>query len=116
MKRDREVQNPTRNKHQELRHEEAELERHEREREHKREREDGREGSGDDPRRHAAILALRWEGSPPPTAERYARALRQWRALPGAVVQMVPEVPSGKENVGEEENERRDFDRKERKP
>jgi hypothetical protein len=29
---------------------------------------------------------------------------------------MVPEVPSGKENVGEEENERRGLDRKERKP
>ena len=34
------------------------------------------------------ILQRRWLGSPPPTAERYARALRQWRALPGAVVSL----------------------------
>jgi hypothetical protein len=44
------------------------------------------EEGGDDPARHARIQARRWLGSPPPTAERYARALRQWRALPGAVV------------------------------
>jgi hypothetical protein len=42
--------------------------------------------SGDDPLRHAMILQRRWLGSPPPTAGRYARALAQWRALPGAVV------------------------------
>jgi len=42
--------------------------------------------AGDDPARHARIQARRWLGSPPPTAERYARALRQWRALPGAVI------------------------------
>jgi hypothetical protein len=116
MKRERRVQNPARDKYEELRHEEAERERHEREREHEREQESRREGSGDDPRRHAAILALRWVGSPPPTAERYAHALRQWRGLPGAVVQMVPEIPSGKEHVAEEVDEGRGFDRKERKP
>jgi len=116
MKRERRIQNPARDKYEELRHEEAERERHEHEREHERERESRREGSGDDPRRHAAILALRWEGSPPPTAERYAHALRQWRALPGAVVQMAPEIPGGKENVAEEEDEGRGFDRKERQP
>jgi hypothetical protein len=44
------------------------------------------EKGGDDPARHARIQARRWLGSPPPTAERYARALRQWRAMPGAVV------------------------------
>jgi hypothetical protein len=42
--------------------------------------------SGDDPRRHATIIERRWQGSAPPTVERYARALQQWQALPGAVV------------------------------
>jgi len=107
MKREREAQNLTRNKY-----EESERKRHEREGDHERKR----EGRGDDPRRHAAILALRWKGSPPPTAERYAHALSQWRALPGAVVRVVPEIPSDKENVAKEEDKRRGFDRKERKP
>jgi hypothetical protein len=50
-------------------------------------RSDGDRGDrGDDPRKHAKIIERRWLGSPPPTAERYARALRQWHALPGAVV------------------------------
>ena len=59
------------------------------------------EKGGDDPARHARIQSRRWLGSPPPTAERYARALRQWRALPGAVVDpgtgMAPvsDVPAG---------------------
>lgn len=56
-------------------------ERGRRRRRHEPERE-----SGDNPLKHARILQRRWEGSAPPTAERYARALRQWRALPGAVV------------------------------
>jgi len=61
---------------------------HEHEPEHKYERRPDREPehSGDDPRRHTRILERRWLGSPPPTSELYARALRQWRALPGAVV------------------------------
>ena len=55
-------------------------------RERKEHREDEkREHRGDDPKKHAAIIARRWEGSPPPTAERYANALKQWHALPGAV-------------------------------
>jgi hypothetical protein len=32
------------------------------------------------------ILARRWLGTAPPTAQAYARALAQWRRLPGAVV------------------------------
>jgi hypothetical protein len=36
--------------------------------------------------RHAQIIQRRWLGSPPPTLERYANALRQWQRLPGAVV------------------------------
>jgi hypothetical protein len=57
----------------------------ERGREHYREHEKHGHG-GDDPKKHAAIVARRWEGSPPPTAERYAQALKQWHALPGAVM------------------------------
>jgi hypothetical protein len=67
-------------KHREHGHE------HEHEHKHKHYPDRDREDSGDDPAMHARIIARRWEGSPPPTAERYARALRQWQALPGAVV------------------------------
>lgn len=35
---------------------------------------------------YLAYLLERWQGSPPPTADAYARALRQWRQLPGAQV------------------------------
>jgi hypothetical protein len=62
------------------------------EHEHEHERGRDREHGGDDPRRHASIIARRWLGSPPPTAERYAKALRQWRALPGAVVSSAADV------------------------
>lgn len=70
-------------------HENEERETGEHERHERRERE--REGSGDDPRVHARIIERRWVGSPPPTAERYANALKQWQKLPGAV----PQPPSG---------------------
>jgi hypothetical protein len=49
-------------------------------------REAEREDTGDDPSRHLSIIARRWLGSERPTAEQYARAFRQWHALPGAVV------------------------------
>ena len=52
---------------------------------HRRHPEHEREESGDDPKRHASIIERRWQGSPPPTAERYAKALKQWQNLPGAV-------------------------------
>jgi hypothetical protein len=67
-----------------------------------RRRRERREGSGDDPLRHARILQRRWEGSPPPTAERYARALQQWRALPGAVVSPGTGTALGPEWTGPE--------------
>ena len=35
---------------------------------------------------HLAIIAARWVGSVPPTAQAYARALAQWRQLPGAII------------------------------
>lgn len=31
-------------------------------------------------------VTRRWEGSPPPSAEAYARAERLWRQMPGAVI------------------------------
>ena len=55
---------------------------HEHERHAHRERKD----TGDDPRAHAKIIARRWIGSVAPTPELFARAVRQWHALPGAVV------------------------------
>ena len=58
------------------------------EQERRLEREDEEKDVGDNPAMHARIIARRWLGSPPPTAERYARALRQWQALPGAVVSL----------------------------
>ena len=69
----------------------------------RRRRHSQREHSGDDPLRHARILQHRWEGSPPPTAERYARALRQWRALPGAVVSPGTGGTAGPEETGADE-------------
>ncbi|MBV8948398.1 MAG: hypothetical protein JOZ95_23430 [Solirubrobacterales bacterium] len=56
------------------------------ERRRRRRRYDREKDSGDDPLTHARIISRRWEGSVPPTEELYARALRQWQALPGAVV------------------------------
>lgn len=58
---------------------------HDRGRVHRRESE--HKNIGDDPKLHDEILARRWLGSPPPTLDRYANALRQWSKLPGAVVQ-----------------------------
>ena len=82
-----------------------------------RERNPERErNSGDDPRRHMAILDLRWMGSPPPTAERYANALKQWRALPGAVVQSAAEVFARKASPLTEEQQALGLDRTEDKP
>lgn len=51
-----------------------------------------REESGDNPERQARIIERRWLGSPPPTAERYARALRQWLALPGGIMRPASDV------------------------
>jgi hypothetical protein len=59
-----------------------------------RDRDRDRCEEGDDPRAHAQILERRWLGSSPPTAELYARALQQWRALPGAVMAPATSVTS----------------------
>ena len=55
------------------------------------------EESGDDPKRHASVIERRWLGSPPPTPERYARALQQWEKLPGAVSRPATDVTGGKD-------------------
>jgi hypothetical protein len=48
-------------------------------------RRDSKKDEHDDPRAFALIIERRWTGSAAPTAERYALALKQWAALPGAV-------------------------------
>lgn len=75
----------------------------EHEHEHERRSDREREDSGDDPRAHARIIERRWLGSPPPTAERYARALRQWHALPGAVAWPATDVTVDAEPPGDSE-------------
>jgi hypothetical protein len=82
-KRDQEGSDRRKSEHEKEEGRDRERESREHERHERRERE--REGSGDDPRAHARIIERRWQGSPPPTAERYANALKQWQALPGAV-------------------------------
>jgi hypothetical protein len=67
-----------------------------------------REETGDDPARHASIIERRWQGSPAPTAERYAKALQQWQKLPGAVSRPATDVtppdekPANTNPTGEE--------------
>jgi hypothetical protein len=50
------------------------------------ERPEGPHGRGRERQAFLDYLAKRWSGSPPPTAEAYARAESQWRQLPGAVI------------------------------
>ena len=64
---------------------------HDRKHEHRHDHDRDRD-RGDDPKRHAAIIERRWIGSPPPTQERYARALQQWHGLPGSVVRPATNV------------------------
>jgi len=56
-----------------------------------------KEESGDDPARHASVIARRWLGSVRPTPERYARALQQWQALPGSVARPAASVVAAAE-------------------
>jgi hypothetical protein len=77
-------------------HERGERERQRREekehegREHKKEEHEHPEGEGRgfglEQVSYRHILARRWKGSTPPTPQSYARAIKQWRQLPGAVV------------------------------
>lgn len=72
---------------------------------------DGGDDDGDSPARQAAIIALRWVGSVPPTAELYARARQQWLMLPGATVRAAAEVqlpaqpPAAAPNLNDGEDE-----------
>ena len=63
-------------------HEKQEHEEHEHER---RGRPHGT-GYGRERAVYLEYLARRWQGSAPPTPQAYARALKQWRQLPGSVV------------------------------
>jgi|HubBroStandDraft_2_1064218.scaffolds.fasta_scaffold121110_3 hypothetical protein len=65
---------------------------HEHHHEHEHEHEHEREHGGDSPRKHAEIIERRWLRSPRPTHERYARAIQQWHALPGAVLRPATDV------------------------
>lgn len=80
-------------------------EKRDRDREHARGRGYGLERSG-----YLEVLARKWRGSEPPTPQAYARAVKQWRQLPGAVVTAPadlgtlpaePPVSSDKGNGGE---------------
>ena len=66
-------------------------------REHERDRREPHEGD------YAAIAAIRgerWEGSAPPTAEAFAKALAQWRRLPGAIGATASDLgTAGKDDV-----------------
>jgi hypothetical protein len=57
---------------------------HDHDRDHEREREHSDRRGRDFPV-FLKIRGARWLGSAPPTAEAYARALAQWRQLPGAI-------------------------------
>lgn len=87
-RRDQEDGERRKREHEKDERRDREHEHREHERRERREREP--ENAGDDPRAHARIIERRWLGSPPPTAERYANALKQWQALPGAVSRPAP--------------------------
>ena len=42
-------------------------------------------GYGTERPAYLELLARRWQGSIPPTPQAYARALKQWRQLPGSI-------------------------------
>jgi hypothetical protein len=59
------------------------------------EREDGEHPYphlGTERRAHVAIVRRWWEGSEPPSAQAYARALKQWRQLPGSIVTTATDI------------------------
>lgn len=48
---------------------------------------------------HKEILERRWRGGPEPTPEAYARALEQWKNLPGSIVRPPTDItPPSDEN------------------
>lgn len=53
---------------------------------------EGPRGEGREHQVHKEILARRMRGGPEPTPEAYARALEQWKNLPGSVVRPPTDV------------------------
>jgi hypothetical protein len=49
-------------------------------------------GYGTERKVYLEYLRRRWEGSAPPTAEAYTRALKLWRQLPGSVVTVPADI------------------------
>jgi hypothetical protein len=43
----------------------------------------------------ASLRGARWQGSGPPTAQAFARAMAQWRRLPGAIGTTAADLGSG---------------------
>jgi hypothetical protein len=79
---------------------------------HDRDRDDGRD-SGDRGHRHPnprgrdfpaflKVRTARWIGSAPATAEAYARALAQWRQLPGAISVTTTDLGEAPKRPGDE--------------
>ena len=92
-------------KHDKKREHDRDYDKDDRHRERARGRGYGLERSG-----YLEVLARKWRGSEPPTPQAYARAVKQWRQLPGAVVTAPtdlgtlpaePPVRSDKGNGGE---------------
>jgi len=48
--------------------------------------------SGRERQVHLEIVLRWWEGSVPPTPQAYARALKQWRQLPGSIVTSATDI------------------------
>jgi hypothetical protein len=53
---------------------------------------------GSEHRVHLDIFRARWVGSAPPTADTYAKALAQWRALPGVIATSATDLGVGEAN------------------
>jgi hypothetical protein len=54
---------------------------------------------GSERRVHLDIIAGRWVGSAPPTAEAYAKELIQWRKLPGVIATSATDLGIGDSNA-----------------
>jgi len=101
-KREQENREHEKHEHEKREHEKYEHAKHARE--HEKDESEYRirphgTGYGTERAAYLEFLARRWAGSVPPTAQAYARALKQWRQLPGSVVTapadlgVVPEAP-----------------------
>ena len=57
---------------------------------------------GNEHRLHLDIIAARWVGSAAPTAQAYAKALAQWRKLPGVIATSATELGIGDSNASKD--------------